>query len=241
MGIWNGFDTKPHVLPQACVICAGDVGGEFIQFACGHGGIDQDPLHVACAVESFNPPDPDAPQPARCPLCREEVDQDMLAILADYVQRNAVVAFPNDTDQRQRESICETLFDQEQLMQVLVEARERCTSKEQFAPSEQEYTDSHYKSLLQEASTLAEQVEDSVEERAYTREELQEKLSEIDALNQRIAVCAGRAAQFECAGWPRQPSFEDMHDRLTVAQYRLQEVESRARLEYEEERLAQHA
>ena len=102
MGIWNGFASKPHVLPQACVICAGEIGGEFIQFACGHGGIDQDPLHVACAVESFNPPDPDAPQPARCPLCREEVDQDTLAILADYVQRNAVVAFPNDDDRRQR-------------------------------------------------------------------------------------------------------------------------------------------
>ena len=67
-------------------------------------------------------------------------------------------------------------------------------------------------------------------------EELDDKLSEIDALNQRIVISAGRAAQFEHAGWVRQPSFEDIHDRLTVAQYRLQEVESRARYEYKHEK-----
>ena len=36
-------------------------------------------------------------------------------------------------------------------------------------PSENEFTDEHYNSLLQESEALAEQVEEGVEERLYTR------------------------------------------------------------------------
>lgn len=230
--IWNGFSEDPHTLPKDCVICFGGNVGDFVQLTCGHGGKGNYPLHVKCTILSFKPADLRRPQLPRCPVCRTQIDADTLARLADYVRRNDVVAFPDDDDQHQKASLCQGEAEEYKLLGFIVQAQEKSEGGGPVEPSDQEDGVAYWGGVIQDFTDLVSRAEGFAEERTYTLEELQDRLQEVRAAEEKSTVLAGKMIQYERAGLavdvdPEAPSYEDLYDRFLKIRLCLEDVERR--------------
>lgn len=242
--IWNGVDVTPNVLPRDCGVCYGAYGGEFSALPCGHGVPESYPLHVGCVVRSLDAALEEEREPS-CPICRSPIDDETLNRLADCIRRNQEVTFPGDDGTLQKERLWESEAEQKKLVDIMVRVREKIDpSHAEVQPEDGEYSEAHYRPLIEEAHELAQDIERGLAERAYTLEEMQEKQEQLDGLEDRLSVSAGKVAQYDALGWADAadeatahllpPSFSEIYTMLLNERESLEGTEARLRQEKEE-------
>ena len=232
---WNGFQTEPETRPNACVVCFGEKGGDFVTLDCGHGGPGNDPLHVRCALDVVRGAMKDGAV-AQCPVCQDSIREETLSRLADCARRNGDVRYPGDDGM----PITGRLFDDptQQLDAIEGMARAQEIQAERHAvPSADDAHDTTYNQLIETIERLVAEVSWGIEERSYTLEELEEKQGALEELECRAVVAA---EQMETSS--RDPSyaesdraqFEEKSKRLLEARERLEKAQQRADQEKEE-------
>ena len=195
--IWNGFSSTPHTLPDACLICAGAQGGDFMQLPCGHGGPEQDPMHVKCVITSFQPADPHDPQPPRCSICRTNVNSETLTELADYIGQGTVASYPVDYGKTKQERIYKDAAEGIQLIRAVTKAQRRLPGDSEIQPTDNERHTAHWEDAIHEMDERLQTLWGDIAEERYTPAEFEQKQAEFDALTQEILVLSGRATLFE--------------------------------------------
>ena len=142
--------------------------------------------------------------------------------------------FPNEKGKEETTRLFDDSKDQQHdkdaMIRRLVTLQETRAGAD-YAPGAEAY-DETYEHLTQRVNDLAREVETAVEERAYTREELEEKLQEVDDLENEATIAAGHAAQV--TGWNADPPFEEKYQRLLEARENLENAERRMRQEKED-------
>lgn len=231
--IWNGFDTNPHTLPDACAVCAGAIGGNFLRLPCGHGGPESYPLHVECMIRSLMPVERGTPQQApRCPICRGGIDTETLTEVADYIRQDKLVTFPSEDGIAISQPLCQTPEQKASFLSLITTAHEAIHGGE-LEPSDQETSPAYYDHLSQIAEELINSINNSIEEHNYTLEEIDQKMLEIQDLDAHLLERSGRIALLDHVGWAiAGGDFGEIYDRLVSLRTQLE----RSREQLTEER-----
>lgn len=195
--IWNGFSSAPYTLPDACLICAGSQGGDFIKLPCTHGGPEQGPMHVKCFITSLIPADPHDPQPPRCPIGREPVNREILNELAHYVSQGAVVSYPADHGQTKQVRIYKDAAEGIQLIRAVMKAQRRLPGGGEIQPTDDERHTAHWEDRIDELDERLQTLWGDIAEERYSPAEFEQQQSEFDALTHEILVLSGRITLFE--------------------------------------------
>lgn len=216
--VWNGFDTNPNTLPEQCAICLGGFGGEFIVLSCGHGSVDRYPLHVGCVIRTLTALDAGNSQAARCPVCRESIDNDTLLRLAYCTRRNQLITFPDDNNTTKNEHLWQNENEQKKFLRLLLKAQERNHTGQIVEPTGEEYEERRYAPLIGEARILAQNIEQGLDGHIFSLEDIDEVQGKLKDIEHRISISAGKVALYEKAGWvsndSRNPSFSELYERL---------------------------
>ncbi|NKD77290.1 hypothetical protein HEQ60_05885 [Haematospirillum sp. H1815] len=233
--IWNGFDTDPHTPPDECTICMGGSGGEFLRLPCGHGAPNLYPIHVTCAVLSFPTPEDDYKLPPRCPVCRTTVDTDTLLEVANYVQQNKIITFPDDNDAAVEQSVYQSEEEGGTLMSILSDAHDMVPDAQILDPTNEELSLKYYQDMINEAENMTQEIQSGIEERSYTLEDLEQKENDIDFIEDKIDKMSGRLSLFAHHNWIFfEFKFNELYARLLGSKEKLVETSKKIRMEREE-------
>ena len=169
--IWSGFDTKPLTKPDACVVCSGHKGGEFVVLNCGHGAAGQGPFHVRCVLDGLETSVHNG-EAAQCPTCQKAVDTDTLARLAERVVDQRRVKYPGKDGTAQKERLVTWTSEQTDLVDALVKAENLRAGRSpisDFDPSDQEFEDGHYVHMCRKAEQFVDRLSVGIHEKNIPR------------------------------------------------------------------------
>ncbi|NKD86282.1 hypothetical protein HEQ63_08820 [Haematospirillum jordaniae] len=233
--IWNGSETDPHTRPGECAICMGGSGGEFLRLTCGHGAPDLYPIHVTCAVLSFSTPVDDYKLPPRCPICRATVDTDTLLEVANYVQQNKIITFPDDNDEEAEQSVYQSEEERGTLMSIISDAHDMVPDAEILDPTNEELSLKYYQDMINEVESMTHEIQSGIEERLYTLEDLEQKEQDISFVEEKIDRISGRLSLFSHHNWVFfEFRFDELYRRLMESKEKLVETTKKIRMEREE-------
>lgn len=233
--IWNGFDTDPHTLPDNCIVCMGGVTGDFLALPCGHGAPGDYPIHVECAIRSFEPAVDDAKIPPRCPACRTTVDADTLMEVTNYVTQNSVISFPDNDDLRQEKNIYDTDADKIKLLSIISNAHDYIPNVDTLEPTNDELSLKYYEDMMIEAERMDRDIRSRIEEHEYTLEDMEQKEQDIGFMKRQIENASGRLALFAHHNWVFfEFDFTDLYARLVESKNSLEATGKNLREQREE-------
>lgn len=228
---WNGSKTAPRTCPQACVLCEGLYGGEFVHLECGHGAQHNYPMHVKCAIRTFGVNDPahgKTPH-GRCPICRKDVSEDVLKHFLGYIRVNIPITFPGEDGRLEQTYICATAEEQKRFLGVLsgAIAAKPTPPEPGHPPREDEDAVTYWSRVMRELASEADAMEEVLNSTQCTREDVAEAYAKMNDIERDVNDCAKQAEELQRKGYVLNPQPDGMSYRDIVV--RLRDIEENLR------------
>ena len=220
---WNGSRTNPRTCPQACILCLGQYEGEFVRLECGHGAQHNYPMHVTCAIRTFGINDPahNKTPRGRCPVCRNDVSEDVLKHLVIYIRVNIPIVFPGEDGRLKQANICRTTEEQERFLSTLsgAIAAKPAPPEPGRSPRADEDAVTYWSRVMQELASETEAVQEVLNSTQCTREDLAEACAKMRDMEHDATDCIKQAEELQREGYvlglqPDGMSYRDVITRL---------------------------